>query len=104
MTKRCLIPLFGLLVTTLLTGCGKTAALHSPGESAPGESESQRTLLLHFQAGTSMVICKEPFSKENPKTLCVPGLNCYSCPGALGSCPIGSLQAVMGSRKYQFSF
>lgn len=38
------------------------------------------------------------------KTLCVPGLNCYSCPGALGSCPIGSLQAVLGSREYKFSF
>lgn len=37
------------------------------------------------------------------KTICVPGLNCYSCPGALGSCPIGALQAVLtgGSR---FSF
>ena len=30
----------------------------------------------------------------NAKALCVPGLNCYSCPGALGSCPIGALQAV----------
>lgn len=40
----------------------------------------------------------------NTKALCVPGLNCYSCPGALGSCPIGSLQAVLGSRNYQFSF
>lgn len=38
------------------------------------------------------------------KALCVPGLNCYSCPGALGSCPIGSLQAVLGSRNYKFSF
>lgn len=38
------------------------------------------------------------------KALCVPGLNCYSCPGALGSCPIGSLQAVLGSRDYKFSF
>lgn len=38
------------------------------------------------------------------KKLCVPGLNCYSCPGALGSCPIGSLQAVLGSQKYQFSY
>lgn len=38
------------------------------------------------------------------KTVCVPGLNCYSCPGALGSCPIGSLQAVAGSRNHQFSF
>lgn len=42
--------------------------------------------------------------KGTTKKLCMPGLNCYSCPGALGSCPIGSLQAVMGSQKYQFSF
>ena len=28
------------------------------------------------------------------KNVCVPGLNCYSCPGARGACPIGSLQAV----------
>ena len=38
------------------------------------------------------------------KALCFPGLNCYSCPGALGSCPIGSLQAVLASRDYRFSF
>lgn len=42
--------------------------------------------------------------KGNVKKLCVPGLNCYSCPGALGSCPIGSLQAVLGSIKYNFSY
>jgi len=38
------------------------------------------------------------------KAFCVPGLNCYACPGALGSCPIGSLQAVLGSRDKTFSF
>ena len=38
------------------------------------------------------------------KQFCVPGLNCYSCPGALGSCPLGSLQAVIGSYQYNFSF
>ena len=38
------------------------------------------------------------------KNMCVPGLNCYSCPGSLGSCPIGSLQAVLGSAKYKLSF
>lgn len=38
------------------------------------------------------------------KNLCLPGLNCYSCPGALGSCPIGSLQAVLGSRNFKFAF
>lgn len=32
------------------------------------------------------------------KSVCVPGLNCYSCPGALGACPIGAMQAVSGSR------
>ena len=26
------------------------------------------------------------------KNLCVPGLNCYSCPGAVGACPLGALQ------------
>ena len=38
------------------------------------------------------------------KLLCVPVLNCYSCPGALGSCPIGALQAVLGDRSFKFSF
>lgn len=38
------------------------------------------------------------------KSLCVPGLNCYSCPGALGACPIGSLQATLGSRNFHFAF
>jgi polyferredoxin len=38
------------------------------------------------------------------KSACVPGLNCYSCPGAVGSCPIGSLQAVIGNSNYSFSF
>lgn len=41
--------------------------------------------------------------KGNLKKICVPGLNCYSCPGAIGSCPIGSLQAVIGSMKYNLS-
>lgn len=38
------------------------------------------------------------------KNLCVPGMNCYSCPGAKGACPIGSLQAVIGSYNFNFSF
>lgn len=38
------------------------------------------------------------------KRVCVPGLNCYSCPAAAGSCPIGSLQAVIGSPKYNVSY
>jgi len=42
--------------------------------------------------------------KGNFKKLCVPGMNCYSCPGAAGACPIGSLQAVIGSHKFKFAF
>lgn len=38
------------------------------------------------------------------KNICVPVLNCYSCPGALGSCPIGALQAVLGGLHSRFPF
>ena len=31
--------------------------------------------------------------RGSTKSVCVPGLNCYSCPGALGACPLGSLQS-----------
>ena len=37
------------------------------------------------------------------KYICVPGMNCYSCPGALGSCPIGALQSTLNSRSYNIS-
>lgn len=42
--------------------------------------------------------------KGKLKHLCVPGMNCYSCPGAVGACPIGSLQAVIGSWNFKFAF
>lgn len=38
------------------------------------------------------------------KYACVPGLNCYSCPSAVGSCPIGALQAALNERKVQVPF
>lgn len=38
------------------------------------------------------------------KGVCVPGLNCYSCPAAAASCPIGAIQAVIGSSKFQFAY
>ena len=39
----------------------------------------------------------------NTKVICFPGLNCYSCPGALAACPMGALQAVMGNSSYRVS-
>lgn len=38
------------------------------------------------------------------KGVCVPWLNCYSCPGAVASCPVGSLQTVLGNRSRGISF
>ncbi len=31
------------------------------------------------------------------KSFCVPGINCYSCPGAVGACPLGSLQGAISA-------
>ncbi|MBQ3290755.1 MAG: redoxin family protein [Mogibacterium sp.] len=33
----------------------------------------------------------------NTKLMCVPGLNCHSCPAAIGTCPLGSLQNAVAS-------
>ena len=38
------------------------------------------------------------------KSVCVPGLNCYSCPGAVGACPIGSLQSFLGGLRFRFPY
>ncbi len=42
--------------------------------------------------------------RGNLKYVCVPGLNCYSCPGAAASCPIGALQALLNQRGFQIPF
>ena len=45
--------------------------------------------------------------KGATKNACVPGLNCYSCPGAVGSCPLGALQnalAASGTRAPTYIF
>ncbi len=36
------------------------------------------------------------------KSVCVPGLNCYSCPGAIGACPLGSLQNALAASKTKY--
>ena len=40
----------------------------------------------------------------NIKGICVPGLNCYSCPGTVFACPLGSLQSALVSSKYRFPY
>lgn len=38
------------------------------------------------------------------KSVCVPGLNCYSCPGAVGACPIGSLQSFLSGLRIRIPY
>ena len=37
--------------------------------------------------------------KGDSKSVCLPGLNCYSCPGAIGACPLGSIQNALSESK-----
>ena len=64
-----------------------------------------------FQAGATLLtnlhlpnFLKGSIYQGKGKAVCVPGLNCYSCPAASGACPIGSFQAVVGSSKFSFSY
>ena len=43
-------------------------------------------------------------SENAAKGVCVPGLNCYSCPGAVGACPLGSLQSFLGARPFRIPY
>ena len=42
--------------------------------------------------------------KGASKNFCAPGINCYSCPGAVGACPLGSLQNALGSQPHSAAF
>lgn len=39
----------------------------------------------------------------NIKGVCVPILNCHSCPSAIGACPIGSIQNSLATLKFNLS-
>ena len=43
-------------------------------------------------------------SQSASKAFCVPGLNCYSCPCAVGACPIGSLQNSLSGMTFRFPY
>ena len=48
-------------------------------------------------------LAKGQISQVKTKGLCLPVLNCYSCPAAIGACPIGSLQNALDSLKYNLN-
>ena len=37
------------------------------------------------------------------KRVCTPGLNCYSCPAAVASCPLGALQLFLAGARHSLS-
>lgn len=53
---------------------------------------------LLYNANIKGFVTGEIF-KGNSKSVCLPGLNCYSCPGAIGACPLGSLQNALAESK-----
>lgn len=64
-----------------------------------------------IQAGATLLtnihlpnFAKGTLYQGSGKYVCVPGLNCYSCPGATGACPIGSFQAVIGSWNFKMAY
>jgi len=59
------------------------------------------TVLLN---GYAAGFLKGEIFKGDSKAFCVPVLNCYSCPGALGSCPIGALQNSLQGKRARFPF
>ena len=53
---------------------------------------------------TRFRLCHWKNLRETEKTSACRGLTATSCPGATGACPIGSLQAVIGSWNFKFAY
>ena len=53
---------------------------------------------LLYNANLKGFITGKIFTGDS-KSACLPGLNCYSCPGAVGACPLGSLQNALSASK-----
>lgn len=91
---------------------GKAVSKRQPGAGAAGRSPKRNEWKRHrIQALWALLtnsylpgFLQGKIYKGKLKNLCVPGLNCYSCPGALGACPIGAMQAVIGSWNMKMTF
>ena len=61
---------------------------------------------LLYNAHVKGFVEGEIYKSKSPTTkgICVPGFNCYSCPGAVGACPLGSLQNAIGTTNKQIGF
>ena len=54
--------------------------------------------LLLYNANMKGYVTGEIFTGQS-KTFCLPGMNCYSCPGAIAACPLGSIQNALAESK-----
>ena len=82
-----------------------------PKKKRGGVSQFLSRFRWLIQAGATLLsnihlpnLLKGRIYQGKGKAVCVPGLNCYSCPAASGACPIGAFQAVIGSSKFKFSY
>lgn len=96
-------PVIGTLLVVLFVLLCIIIATGSAAKNKMQKSERTRTgIQFLFSAATNSFIAgfaKGTIYKGQLKTVCLPGLNCYSCPGAYGACPIGAMQAVFNKRQ-----
>ena len=79
----------------------KTSLISKKIASLRGGIQAAATLITNIHLPN---LFKGKIYQGNAKTVCVPGLNCYSCPAATGACPIGAFQAVVGSSQFKFPY
>ncbi len=59
---------------------------------------------LLYNANLKGYIKGKIYESPTTKYVCVPGLNCYSCPGAVGACPLGALQNALAESPVRAPF
>ena len=74
--------------------------IRATGRKKPGRGASRKLVQLYaallYNANLKGFMDGHIYS-GNLKAACVPGLNCYSCPGAVASCPLGALQNALNA-------
>jgi len=98
---------FGASDRTLTSSGGGTLAGSGATLGTGGRQFKRR--IIQLLAALLMNLNLAGFSsgsiyKGASKMVCAPGLNCYSCPGAVLACPIGSLSASLQDLNYKLPF
>ncbi len=99
---------FGMLLIGAIVTVVREVAATRKKEKETGEKQgswwqrhkpTKRRLIQLYAALLTNANIKGFFTgniyQGNTKSMCVPGLNCYSCPGAVGACPLGALQNAL---------